>query len=215
MPWPFIQAISFFTSAMTSGPMPSPGSSRSLWVAIVAVVPRRSHAVVPASARHRRKARTPGRLGMTARIRGLLKPAAGIGKHGRDAPKPCHDSSHRPRLRSGGIPGRRTGADAIRAAVPIHPLSGAAISVPSFTLLFICISPILLRGETIVWHAVPIFVAVGLVFPARADDSHLRVEPRARPGGDRRARQSVAAVLGRRRGSAAARAASACCNSPG
>jgi drug/metabolite transporter (DMT)-like permease len=48
----------------------------------------------------------------------------------------------------------------------IHPLSGAAISVPSFTLVFLLLSPILLRGETIVWHAVPIFVAVGLVFPA-------------------------------------------------
>ena len=48
----------------------------------------------------------------------------------------------------------------------IHPLSGAAISVPSFTIVFIIISPILLYGETIVWHAVPIFIAVGLVFPA-------------------------------------------------
>jgi drug/metabolite transporter (DMT)-like permease len=48
----------------------------------------------------------------------------------------------------------------------IHPLSGAAISVPSFTIVFILISPILLHGETIVWHAVPIFIAVGLVFPA-------------------------------------------------
>ena len=47
----------------------------------------------------------------------------------------------------------------------IHPLSGAAISVPSFTLVFLLLSPILLRGETIVWHAVPIFIAVGLVFP--------------------------------------------------
>ena len=48
----------------------------------------------------------------------------------------------------------------------IHPLSGAAISVPSFTLVFLLLSPILLRGQTIVWRAVPIFVAVGLVFPA-------------------------------------------------
>jgi drug/metabolite transporter (DMT)-like permease len=48
----------------------------------------------------------------------------------------------------------------------IHPLSGAAISVPSFTLVFLMLSPILLRGETVVWSAVPIFVAVGLVFPA-------------------------------------------------
>jgi drug/metabolite transporter (DMT)-like permease len=48
----------------------------------------------------------------------------------------------------------------------IPPLSGAAISVPSFTLVFLLLSPLLLRGETIVWHAVPIFVGVGLVFPA-------------------------------------------------
>jgi uncharacterized membrane protein len=48
----------------------------------------------------------------------------------------------------------------------IHPLSGAAISIPAFTLCFLLASPILLRGETIVWNAVPIFAAVGLVFPA-------------------------------------------------
>jgi drug/metabolite transporter (DMT)-like permease len=48
----------------------------------------------------------------------------------------------------------------------IHPLSGAAISVPSFTLVFLLLSPILLRGESVEWRAVPIFAAVGLVFPA-------------------------------------------------
>jgi len=48
----------------------------------------------------------------------------------------------------------------------VHPLSGAAISIPTFTLVFIALSPILLRGEIVVWHAVPIFAAVGLVFPA-------------------------------------------------
>jgi drug/metabolite transporter (DMT)-like permease len=48
----------------------------------------------------------------------------------------------------------------------IHPLSGAAISVPSFTVVFLLLSPFLLRGQTIEWRAVPIFVAVGLVFPA-------------------------------------------------
>jgi drug/metabolite transporter (DMT)-like permease len=48
----------------------------------------------------------------------------------------------------------------------IHPLSGAAISVPSFTIVFLLISPFLLHGQTIEWHAVPIFMAVGLVFPA-------------------------------------------------
>ena len=50
----------------------------------------------------------------------------------------------------------------------IHPLSGAAISVPSFTIVFLLLSPFLLHGETIVWRAVPIFAAVGLVFPAAA-----------------------------------------------
>jgi drug/metabolite transporter (DMT)-like permease len=48
----------------------------------------------------------------------------------------------------------------------IHPLSGAAISIPSFTLCFVLASPFLLHGETVVWNAVPIFAAVGLVFPA-------------------------------------------------
>lgn len=48
----------------------------------------------------------------------------------------------------------------------VSPLSGAAISIPTFTLVFLCASPFLLRNETIVWSAVPIFMAVGLAFPA-------------------------------------------------
>jgi drug/metabolite transporter (DMT)-like permease len=48
----------------------------------------------------------------------------------------------------------------------VHPLTGAAISIPSFTLCFVLMSPWLLRGETVVWTAVPIFAAVGLVYPA-------------------------------------------------
>jgi drug/metabolite transporter (DMT)-like permease len=48
----------------------------------------------------------------------------------------------------------------------VEPLSGAAISVPSFTLLFLLVSPLLLAGEPVVWRGVPIFVAVGLFFPA-------------------------------------------------
>jgi len=48
----------------------------------------------------------------------------------------------------------------------VAPLPGAAISIPAFTLAFICLSPVLLRDETIVWSAVPIFAAVGLIFPA-------------------------------------------------
>ena len=48
----------------------------------------------------------------------------------------------------------------------VEPLSGAAISVPSFTLLFLLASPLLLADETVVWQGVPIFFAIGLVFPA-------------------------------------------------
>ena len=50
----------------------------------------------------------------------------------------------------------------------VSPLSGAAISIPTFTVAFACASPLLLPGQTIVWSAVPIFAAVGLAFPAVA-----------------------------------------------
>jgi drug/metabolite transporter (DMT)-like permease len=48
----------------------------------------------------------------------------------------------------------------------MEPLAGAAISVPAFTLLFLLLSPILLAGEPVVWRGLPIFAAIGLVFPA-------------------------------------------------
>ena len=48
----------------------------------------------------------------------------------------------------------------------VEPLSGAAISVPSFTLLFLLLSPLLLQGEPMVWRGLPIFAAIGLFFPA-------------------------------------------------
>lgn len=48
----------------------------------------------------------------------------------------------------------------------VEPLSGTAISVPTFTLVFVMLSPFLLWGQPIVWRAVPIFAAVGLFFPA-------------------------------------------------
>lgn len=48
----------------------------------------------------------------------------------------------------------------------IEPLSGAAISVPAFTLLFLLLSPLLLAGEPFVWRGLPIFVGIGLFFPA-------------------------------------------------
>jgi uncharacterized membrane protein len=48
----------------------------------------------------------------------------------------------------------------------VEPLSGAAISVPSFTLLFLLLSPLLLQGEPVVWRGLPIFIVIGLFFPA-------------------------------------------------
>ncbi len=48
----------------------------------------------------------------------------------------------------------------------VEPLSGAAISVPAFTLLFVLLSPLLLYDEPVVWRGAPIFAAIGLVFPA-------------------------------------------------
>jgi drug/metabolite transporter (DMT)-like permease len=44
-------------------------------------------------------------------------------------------------------------------------LAGAAISIPSSTLLFACVTPFALTDTSIVWGAVPIFAAVGLMFP--------------------------------------------------
>lgn len=48
----------------------------------------------------------------------------------------------------------------------MEPLSGAAVAVPSFTLLFLLLSPIILAGEPVVWRGLPIFAVLGLFFPA-------------------------------------------------
>jgi len=48
----------------------------------------------------------------------------------------------------------------------VEPLSGAAISVPCFTLLFLIVSPLILAGEPVVWRGLPIFIGIGLFFPA-------------------------------------------------
>lgn len=48
----------------------------------------------------------------------------------------------------------------------VEPLSGAAISLPSFAILFLLASPLLLPGEPVVWRGLPIFMAIGLFFPA-------------------------------------------------
>src|SRR5262249_53562833 len=44
--------------------------------------------------------------------------------------------------------------------------AGAAISIPSSMLVFIAIAPIVLGGRPIVWAAVPISAAIGLLYPA-------------------------------------------------
>ena len=53
-----------------------------------------------------------------------------------------------------------------RGLKSVEPLSGAAISVPSFTVLFLLLSPLILRNEPVVWQGLPIFIAIGLFFPA-------------------------------------------------
>jgi drug/metabolite transporter (DMT)-like permease len=50
----------------------------------------------------------------------------------------------------------------------VSPATGAAISIPTSALLFVAAAPVGLAGTTPVWSALPIFVAVGLVFPAAA-----------------------------------------------
>jgi drug/metabolite transporter (DMT)-like permease len=47
----------------------------------------------------------------------------------------------------------------------LSPLSGAAIGIPVSTLLLICAAPVALADGHVSWAAVPIFAAVGLVFP--------------------------------------------------
>ena len=47
----------------------------------------------------------------------------------------------------------------------IAPISGAAISIPSSTLMFVALAPFVLAGEPVRWSAVAIFAAVGLIYP--------------------------------------------------
>jgi drug/metabolite transporter (DMT)-like permease len=50
----------------------------------------------------------------------------------------------------------------------VAPAAGAAISIPTSALLFVAAAPIALAGTTPVWTALPLFAAVGLLFPAAA-----------------------------------------------
>jgi len=53
-----------------------------------------------------------------------------------------------------------------RGLKSVEPLSGAAISLPCFTVLFLLLSPLILRNEPVVWQGLPIFIVIGLFFPA-------------------------------------------------
>jgi hypothetical protein len=46
------------------------------------------------------------------------------------------------------------------------PSAGAAISIPTSTLLFVLAAPFGLAGSPPQWAAVPVFAGVGLLFPA-------------------------------------------------
>jgi drug/metabolite transporter (DMT)-like permease len=50
----------------------------------------------------------------------------------------------------------------------LPPLAGAAIAIPSSTLLLVCLAPLALSSSTVVWSAVLIFAAVGLTYPGAA-----------------------------------------------
>ena len=50
----------------------------------------------------------------------------------------------------------------------VAPLNGAAISIPSSLALLICVAPVALAGDAVHWNAVPIFAAVGLLYPGAA-----------------------------------------------
>jgi len=50
----------------------------------------------------------------------------------------------------------------------LPPLNGAAISIPSSLALLICVAPFALTGDAVHWDAVPIFAAVGLLYPGAA-----------------------------------------------
>jgi drug/metabolite transporter (DMT)-like permease len=50
----------------------------------------------------------------------------------------------------------------------VPPATGAAISIPTSALLFVAAAPLGLAGTTPAWSALPIFAAVGLLFPAAA-----------------------------------------------
>ena len=48
----------------------------------------------------------------------------------------------------------------------VPPVAGAAIAIPSGTVVFVCAAPFMLQGGASSWGAVLIFAIVGLFFPA-------------------------------------------------
>ena len=78
----------------------------------------------------------------------------------------------------------------------VEPLSGAAISVPAFTLLFLLLSPLILAGEPVVWRGLADLRRHRAGIPGDADPADLCFQPRAGAGRHLDARQSRAAVRG-------------------
>src|SRR5262249_36301110 len=150
MPCLFSQPIRRFTSPITSGPMPSPGRSSSLWVAMSGP----------------RFAPLPGGR--------VLERRNNVGKVLAIGGKIGFNTRRKTERMTAAILFAFASATFLGAAVvtsqlglrTMEPLSGAAVSVPAFTLLFLLLSPILLAGEPVVWRGLPIFAAIGLFFPA-------------------------------------------------
>ena len=67
-----------------------------------------------------------------------------------------------------------------RGLKSVEPLSGAAISVPTFTVLFLLLSPLILRNEPVVWQRTADLYRDRAVLPGLADLADLCLQPRAR-----------------------------------
>ncbi len=170
MPCALSQSIRRCTSAITSGPMPSPGRSSSLWVAIV--VTSKSGFVLPGLP-GRDEPMISGASAKTPRRRLARHPARGQNGPERASRAPIrsqqdgpHDRSHRLRLCLGHLPRCRGGAG---AAWPAHRRAAVGggdqrallhFAVPGGCRRCSC------KASRWSGAALPIFMAIGLFFPA-------------------------------------------------
>src|SRR5262249_26597426 len=114
----FIQAMSFLTSAMTSGPMPSPGRRRSLKVAMS---PRGAVRVSRGLLAHVPEKWNPvfrKRHALTKKVLGIRHGKTGLSPRPVRHYNPSDDRRDHPRLRLGLLLRSRVGPDADRPARP-------------------------------------------------------------------------------------------------